>query len=222
LAELRQQTSVPVTFARNPADIRAVARAVQANVFQLKVSEARRKGLSPADHALRVPSPGSVTRFREILIERDMLGTYSDFELRLRLHETWGRFCLLHWYFHLTMPDGPADLANLPRDTPGRCAAELDIKHAEIHAFLWRLRFEQSRRHDPEFTAQPRFKSDNVVALRIPVAPFGKTVEDCADEELLLAACEHAGMLATLRWIMDATREWSAPGIMDVAERPFP
>ncbi|MCH8241421.1 MAG: hypothetical protein IH897_02280 [Planctomycetes bacterium] len=46
-------------------------------------------------------------------------------------------------------------------------------------------------------------------------------VETVSDDELVLAACEHAGMLATLRWIMDPRREWGEAGIMDVGERPF-
>ena len=59
------------------------------------------------------------------------------------------------------------------------------------------------------------------LAKRIPAEAFGTPVAQCPDDELVLAACEHAGMLATLRWIMDPRREWGEAGIMDVDDRPF-
>jgi hypothetical protein len=50
---------------------------------------------------------------------------------------------------------------------------------------------------------------------------MGRTVEDCSDEDLLLSTCEHVGMMATLRWTIDRTRDWNDLALMDVPEHPF-
>ena len=59
------------------------------------------------------------------------------------------------------------------------------------------------------------------MAETIPAAAFGAPAEDATDEALVLASCEFAGMLETLRWIMDRRRTWGEPGIMEVGDRPF-
>jgi len=277
---------------RPVSDVRAMAIAVQANLVQLKVSEAKRRGISPEQHEIQVPSPGTVRRFRETLIDHRTLAAYSDQEVHLRLHEVWGQFCLMRWLFSASAPvDSPlpsrergrgegssaSDSATLPPDAEMHCAAALEAKHAELHALLWRIRFEQRRRDTietatadltatatsdqsrdrkgavlsparPTETATPgtshkrkrvglssvpedRFltgaapkkaiQRDELLAAQIPAIVFGKTMDQASDEELLLGACQHAGMLAALRWTLDPRRPWADPGIMDVHDDPF-
>ncbi|MCH8241464.1 MAG: hypothetical protein IH897_02500 [Planctomycetes bacterium] len=51
--------------------------------------------------------------------------------------------------------------------------------------------------------------------------PLGKKLADCTDDELLVGACEHAGMLATIRWVLDNQLAWGARGIMEVDDQRF-
>ena len=102
-----------------------------------------------------------------------------------------------------------------------RCRTVLEAKHAELHALLWALRFEQRRRSGPGESNSEPSEEELELAKRIPAEAFGTPIAQCPDDVLLLAACEHAGMLAALRWIMDSRREWGEAGIMEVDERPF-
>ncbi len=182
--------------------------AVQANLVQLKVADARRRGIEPGSHEIDVPSPGPVSRFREMLVDRGDIADYTDQALRLRLHEVWGQYCLFQWVL------GEGDGAM-------RCETSMAAKQAEIHAVLWRLRFEQRSREKPDCADSPSLAVDVRLAAEIPAVVFGSPVRDASDEAVLLGACEHAGMLAAIRWCADRTRRWGEEGIMDVADRPF-
>jgi hypothetical protein len=206
--------------ARAPEDVAAMAVAVQANLVTLKVADAKLQGIEPQKHAIRVAPPGAVTRFRETLIEREQLKQYGATELRLRLHEVWGQFCLAAWMFHVDDPYEPPDFSRCAATHTLRCGAVLRYKELEIEGSLWRMHYEQRRRHDPAYASLPEFKPDTLVAQRIPVVVFGRSVERAGDDELLLCSCEYAGMLATIRWAADERRRWGEPGIMDVNGRP--
>jgi hypothetical protein len=205
---------------RPVSDVRAMALAVQANLVQFKVALTKRSGADAAGHDIRVPPPGAVKRYRESLVAPKVLAGYSPAELALRLHEFWGRFCLMCWLFSVTPPE-TANLATIAVDAAMHCGTGLNIKEAEVHAMLWRIQFESRVRHDRQFRAGERFECEAPWAARIPVRAFGKAIEECTEDELLLAGCQHAGMLATLRWAMDRTRDWSDPGLMHVRETPF-
>lgn len=204
---------------RNPAEVRAMAVAVQANLVQLLVAESKRCGRRPIDHDIKVFSPGHVKHCRETLIDQKTIAGYSDLELHLRLREIWGRFCLMRWLFSLTESDTPVSFAGLPDDMEMHCETALQIKCAEVRAFLWKMLFEQRRRTDPDYVRSPLFSEDASVAKRIPAAGFGKPIEQLTDEELLYTSCEHAGMLAAVRWVLDKRLAWNAPDIMQ-ADRP--
>lgn len=195
--------------------------AVQANLVQLKVADAKRRGILPADHPIAVPAPGHVKHFRETLIPHEIVAGYPPLHVHLRLREVWGQYCLMLWLFELK---GPAERSNFAAAALGemRCGAVLDIKHDEIHALLWRLRFEQRRRTDADYVESAVFRRDLGYVERIPAEVWGKKAADCGDDELLSAACEYAGMLAALRWAMDTRRTWGEAGIMDVSSKPFP
>ncbi len=128
---------------------------------------------------------------------------------------------MMAWLFTLDPERRAVDFADLPPDAKVRCDAEIEIKHTEVHAFLWRLRFEQRRRQDAEYANSPACRPDNLLATKIPAVVFGKTAGDATDDELLAGACQHAGMLAVLRWVMDRNQSWGEVGIMDVNDAPF-
>jgi len=198
-----------------------MAVAVQANLVQLRVADAKRRGAEPGESGMAVVSPGVVRMFRETLIDRDCLKRYSVEELQLRMREVWGQYCLMRWVFGRNAEDELTDFAHLPANAELRCDSVLDIKLAEIEGLSWRLRFEQRRRHDAAYAASQQYEELAELAERIPATAFGTPASDATDEALLLASCEFAGMLATLRWIMDRRRVWGEPGIMEVGERPF-
>ncbi len=206
--------------ARTADDVAAMAVAVQANLVTLKVADARRQEIDPARHDLPVPAPGPVLRFRETLLDREAVRHYSDVERRLRLHEIWGQFCLLSWLFGVDDPRHPPDFARCSQTHTLRCGAVLAIKTAEIEATLWRMHFEQRDRHDPTYRQSADYAVDSSVAIRIPAKVFGRRVQYASDDDLLVCGCEHAGMLAAIRWASDDRRVWGAPGIMDVGGRP--
>jgi hypothetical protein len=210
----------PQPRARTPEDVAAMALAVQANLVVLKVADAKQQGIEPHKHAIRVAAPGAVLRFRETLIERAQLKHYGPTELRLRLHEVWGQFCLAAWMFHVDDPAAPPDFSRCAQTHILRCGAVLHYKELEIEGSLWRMHYEQRRRHDPAYPGLPEFKPDALVAQRIPVLVFGQSIERAGDDELLLCSCEYAGMLAMIRWAADERRRWGEPGIMDVRGRP--
>ena len=199
-----------------------MAVVVQANLVQLRVADAKRRGLPQEQHDIQVPAPGPVRQWRSELIDWRRVSAYDDAEVQVRLREYWGRFCLMRWLFSEGRSEEILDLTNLPTDAPMRCGSVLNVKHDEIHAMLWRLRFEQQQRQDAEYRKSPQYLKVHLLAAKIPVRPLGKDVADSSDMELLLCACEYAGMLGTLRWVMDSRRPWGDPSLMDVADHPFP
>lgn len=198
-----------------------MAVVVQANLAQLKVADAKRRGIATDDHEIKIASPGAVRRFRDSLIDRHLISAYSALELQLRLREVWGHYCAIAWLFEQDPVDASCHLVTLPDDTEMRCAAAVKTKHAEVHAVLWRLRFEQRKRKDSDYVAGPTFLTDQRFAEKIPASVHGKQPEDCTDGELLLGACEHVGMLATLAWVADSRSKWRAPELMAVGDQPF-
>jgi hypothetical protein len=194
---------------------------VQANVVQLKTADARHRGIPSSAHDIRVVAPGAVRHFREALIDHHVLARYSPQEAHLRLREVWGQFCLFCWLYSVPNTNRDARLADVPLDAEMHCETALAGKEAEVHALLWRIRFEQRLRQDRDFQSLPSYADDEVLARRIPAKAMEKPMAIASDEELLLAACEHAGMLAAVRWLLDRRRRWGEPGIMDVGDRPF-
>lgn len=198
-----------------------MAVAVQANLVQLKVADAKRRRIDPANHDLGIVAPGKVTHFRETLIDRHTIKAYSHAELQLRLHEIWGRFCLMGWLF---FQDGGKPLVNfavLPEDVEMRCGAALNVKLAEVHAILWRLQFERRRRMDMGREQKLSHEADETLAAQIPVIVLGEDVDVASDEAVLQVSCEHAGMLAVLRWMIEPHATWDDPRLMYVDADPF-
>lgn len=199
-----------------------MAVAVQANLYALKVAASRLEGVDPSGHAVGVASPGAVRRFRETLIAPARLRSYSPQEVQLRLREIWGQFCLFGWAL-----DRGVDLESVPNfgqlEDPalGHCETTTQAKHDELHAILWKLRYVQRRRFDTDYAASSVARRDALLASRIRARVFNARIEDLSDEELLLAACEHAGMLRSIRWIMDGSLDWGREDLMTVGEKPF-
>jgi hypothetical protein len=218
--ELPVQTAADLAQ-RPTAQIRAMALAVQANLVQLRVAEAKRRGIPAERHEIKVPAPGFVRDFRETLIDHHLLAAYPDVHVQLRLREVWGQFCVMLWVFFRDEPPERAGFADLPADAQVRCGTVVEAKHDEVHAILWLLRFEQRRRGDSDYARSAEFAEHQRLAAKIPGQAFGKPVADCTDDELVHAACEYAGMLAALRWIMGRVRNWGEEGCMQVAMRPF-
>lgn len=224
--ELPVQT-VSSSKTRSMGDVHAMAVAVQANLVQLKVADSRRRNIPVAAHEMKTPSPGTVDRFRETLISLETLHAYNQAHIQWRLHEIWGQFCLICWTLHRDPLDASFGSSNSA--TPSsrsiendlRCDAHLAVKHDEIHAMLWRLRYEQRIRSDATYSDSPTFQRDQLLAAQIPAVVMGKSVAQSTDDELLAVSCEHAGMLAAIRWIMDRSRVWGEPEIMNINDRPF-
>ncbi len=193
-----------------------MAVAVQANLVQLKVAQSKRAGLSSSGHEIQVPPPGAVTRFRETLIRSEVIARYDDAALMLRTHEVWGQFCLLCWFFHVPHPERPPDFKHLPPGQTTHCPTSLLAKTQEIEKCLWRLRFEQRLRSDPDFKNDPHFEEAYQAAQEIPAMVLGESVQVCSNENLLLGSCEFAGMLAVARWVGDSRWYWGQQGIMDL------
>lgn len=207
---------------RPPHEIRALAMAVQANLVQLRVAECRRRGLSSAEHDIRVPSPGTVKHFREALIDRAIIDRYSDEEVHLRLREVWGQYCALCWLFSFPAdPSASQGLAGLDDRAEMHCATAFELKRAEVHALLWRLRFELRRRYEPGYRDSPAGVRDEQLARTIPAEAHGKPVTEASEGEVLMAACEHAGMLAVLRWAADRHCTWGDPDLLLADDAPF-
>ncbi len=228
---------MPVVYRDHPgprttADIRDLAIAIQANLVQLKVADARRRKIDPSDHEIQVVSPGPVIRCREILISRTHIAAYNDTELQLRMHEVWGQFCLLQWVFE--WQDGienPPNFADMQPDADVHCGAVLEAKLAEVHAVLWRIRYQQGVRAESSGASAERDRETAErsaataeiakVAARIPVTLMGKEIAQNSDDELAVGACEHAGMLATLRWLINPSVAWGDESLGMVHENPF-
>jgi hypothetical protein len=207
-----------------------MALAVQANLMTLMVADAKRRGIKPSEHDIKVCAPGAIKHFRETLLDPKALAHYSDAELHLRMREIWGQFCLMGWLFSLNDPAhtgnatnkaGCASFTDLPDEAEMHCGTALEIKHAEIRGYLWKMVFEQRRRIDADYVKTPAFAKEIELASQIPAQGFGKPIEKLSGEQLLYLACEYAGMLAAIRWAMNPRLAWGAPGIMDVGESPF-
>lgn len=281
-------------WARSVEDVREQGVITQENLARLRDEEAARLGTPPSKHDITVAHPARIDANHASLISVETIQGYSDAELRLRLHEIWGRYCLLRWLWERHEKPIDTDLAHVPFDAQPRCDAVLDAKHVELHALFWKIHFEQRRRMaksirhearvahggaDPVGHANRRAESDHPsgavqhradaandpslqragdprreaadassspsiarsktdatdaadrheaasardaeFAALIPATANGKPVERATDAELLIAACEHAGMLAALRWAMDSRRRWDDPTLMEVEDGPF-
>lgn len=198
-----------------------MALAIQSNLALLRDADARLNGVDPAQHDISVPDVREVVAYAETLIDGSTLTGRSAEQVHLRLHEVWGQFCLMCWLFSVGTSPTDADLASLDKNGEMRCETALETKHAEVHALFWRIVFEQRRRSDAEYVESTRFAEDQSAAERIPAVVLGTPVGEALDAALLLASCEHAGMLATLRWVMDARRVWGEPGLVELDDRPF-
>lgn len=219
IMELPVQTTTP-SRTRASAEVCAMGVAIQANLVQLKVADARRRAIPVSAHEIKTPSPGTVSRYRETLITTEQLRAYRPEHIRLRLHELWGQFCVFRWSVQAD-PQDESFRFPLTGGIELRCDALLAVKHDELHAILWRLHYEQRLRHDPQYADAPTFSRDRTMAMKIPANILGKSINQCSDEELLAGSCEHAGMLAGIRWIMNRDLAWGEPHIMDVADVPF-
>ena len=206
--------------ARPPSDVATMAVAVQANLVQLKVACTKRADLAGSAHEIQVPPPGAVVGFRETLIAPAAIAQYDDTALLLRTHEVWGQFCLLCWYFYATDPQHPPDFKDLPVGQTVHCPTALMAKTQEIEKCLWRMRFEQRLRRDPDFKADPAFEEAYRAAQDIPAMALGESVQVCSEENLLLGTCQFAGMLASARWTGDRRWDWGRQGIMELPGSP--
>lgn len=207
---------------RNTHDIHALGKAVQANLVQLRVEATRRDGASSVLQELVVCSPGAITHHRAALIDRHVIRAYSDDELHLRLHEQWGAYGALCWVVRATGINGGHDFGGAPPDADMHCTASVEVKVAEVHAMLWRLRYELRLRRDAGYRDTIAAQRDAITAVRIPLVVQGRTPDQASDAQLYGAACEHAGMLATLRWAIRPAAHWSDVNLMALGDNPFP
>lgn len=245
-------------WARPAEELREQGVIAQENLARLRDEEAVRLGVPPAKHDITVAHPARFDAHHASLISVETVHGYTDAELHLRLHEVWGRYCLLRWLWERHEKPIDTDLAHVPFDAQPRCDAVLDAKHVELHALFWKIHFEQRQRiaqaaardssrqrngglkHEAADATPPpsnaRLETDAVdsadrsdsasardaeFAAMIPATANGKPVERATNAELLIAACEHAGMLAALRWAMDSRRRWDDPALMEVEDGPF-
>jgi len=211
---------------RSPEDVHALAVAIQANLVQLKVAALKRAPEPANISGIDVASPGAVINCREALLLREVIKAYSDEQLLLCLHEAWGQYCMMCWAQEPSIgcrlqACATTDFGSMPEQTTLRCEAVLKVKEAEIHALLWRLRFEQRLRHDELFPRERSFEHYQSLAKRIPATALGKPAKNCDDQTLGLGICQHAGMLETIRWIIRPAAVWQEPALLEVAELPF-
>lgn len=196
-----------------------MAVVAQANVVQLRCAALKRKGCPPSIAQAGPPPPGVVRAFRDALIDFRRIRDYNDAELQLRLHEVWGQFCLFCWLFEATDPNRPPDFASTTDPEPLRCGGALEVKTLEIEGTLWRLRYEQQRRCEPLVADDGSAVQARALAAHIPAKVFGVDVTEATDAMLLACSCEHAGMLAAIRWAADEHWTWSDERLMAVDER---
>ncbi len=209
----------PGPVSRTADQVRQMSQVIQANVVLLRNAEAERQDIQTADHDIQIPSPAEVPSFREALIDPQQIKECDALALHLRLHESWGQFCLFCWSLQVSDPGDPPNFAADTNEWELRCPSELEWKETEIIGWLWRMRVEQRRRanpHDEKLLAQI-----NELADKIPVKVSGESVNRCSDDAILTAGCEYAGMLGALRWIRDDSMTWNKPGIMEVDEVAF-
>src|SRR5262249_26509870 len=202
----------PVT-PRTREDAAAMAVAVQANLVSLKVAWSRRASKPPEEHAIHVGAPGAVQRFRETLIDRHAIADYSDEELMLRTRQVWGEFSLMCWAFQCPDPQEPPEFSPPPATLAMRSVKEMLKKEALIVKTLWRLRHEQRLRLDTDAKKDPAFQRDHEIAQSIPARIYDTDIRLASTEDVIACACEHAGMLAAIRWLIDDGRVWDEPGI---------
>jgi len=210
------ETLRPVT-PRTREDAAAMAVAVQANLVALKVAWARRANAATEDHPIHVRAPGAVHRFRETLIDRHVVADYSDEELLLRTRQVWGEFSVMCWAFQCPDPQEPPEFSPPPPTLAMRSVKEMLKKEAAVVRTLWRLRHEQRLRLVPEAKKDPAFQRDHEIAQSTPARIYDTDIRLASTEDVIACACEHAGMLAAIRWLIDDRRVWDEPGIMDVA-----
>ena len=206
---------------RSSIEVRGMALCLQANLFSLKVEDARRRGMAVESHDIALGGVAPESLLRDHLLSEEAGSHYSDLELRLRMHELWGQYCVLQWFFEIPLTDGAREVSGWAVEAEARCETVLEFKEAEIAAMLWRLKFEQRRRTDRNVAEGKEYARHRLLAQRIPMTVFGTAVESCGNEDLLVSSCEHAGMLAVVRWIRDAALQWGQEGLMDVADEPF-
>lgn len=212
-------SELPVIHAMAPRsrdDLAACAHVVQANVAALATAANRRLEQSNQCIDIKTPPPGPVKRFREFLIDWRIIRDYSDIELVLRLRQVWGEFTALCWLFHHGDPHHPPHFSALPVDAPLRCTGHVHDKLTEVQRGLWRLIHERRLREDPGYRDDPAFKHERDLALSIPMKIGGRSIGSADEQTLFMQACEHAGMLAALRWALDGRLQWEGAGIMEV------
>lgn len=201
---------------RSMDDVAAAALAVQANVVTLRVALGRKVGHIEGLDEIRTPSPGAVTQMRHMLLDRETVKAYSPDETMMRLRQVWGEFCALCWLFPFVKPQSPMDFHTLPPAQTMRCCSDVLSKQEQVQRNLWRIRLEMRLRFDEAARRDPAMQREFETAAMTPLSVYGEDVRFCADDALFAAACEHAGMLAALRWASDDRWAWEAPGIMDV------
>lgn len=199
---------------RSTDEIAAAARAVQANVVTLRVALVRRLGDQIDLSDINTPAPGPVSAARELLLAPDAIKTYSNDELMVRLRQVWGEFCALCWLFPHVDPQNPVDFAHLPDNQTNRCQHDAREKLETVQSDFWRILHEQRRRHDGEARFDPHFQRDSEKAAGHRLRIYGINIGSATDMQVFHAACEYAGMLAALRWALDARWTWEGPGIM--------
>ncbi len=206
---------------RAAEDVVAMGAAVQANVVQMRNAECKRQGKKVMSHDIKVLSPGSVIRFRESLIDWRAIKGYTEAELHLRLHESWGQYCLLCWLWEFPDAHTAPGFGAMPEGRELKCQSAIEMKVTEVSGHLWTLRFEQRKRHERGFVDGDDFAGMQKLAEMIPVKVFGQSAAESDDHALLLASCELVGMLAAARWAFDTKWAWNQQGIMDVDDAFF-
>lgn len=196
--------------------IAAAALASQANVVTLRVALERKQSIAAELTDIRTPAPGAVTHSREMLLDREVVRGYSPEEAMMRLRQVWGEFCALCWLFPFCDPQKPIDFHELSPAQTTRCCADVMTKLEQVQRILWRIRLEMRIRFDKEARRDPAFQREFEEAQMERATIYGHDVRMCDDQSLFAGACEHAGMLAALRWASDDRWAWEGPGIMDV------
>lgn len=205
---------------RSAAEVRAMAIAVQANLVQLRTAALRLDEAAGGLADVNAPPPGAVKNFRETLIDREIVRAMDRSALATALQEQWGRYCLMRWMFHESTPEGLRDLSRLTPASEMRCETELRVKEAELHAMLWRYRHDERARLAASYRADAAFARYQELADFIPPLAAADGLAATPDARLALA-CQYAGMLATLRWVIRPQTDWQSPDLAAIADEPF-
>lgn len=206
---------------RLPGDVRAMACAMQAELVQLRTTAARRDPSREDMKGINVVSPGAIKACRDVLTPHDELRAMSDEALLVRLHFMWGAYCLMCWAHETGFAEPGINFALLPPDVPLRCDSAMRAKEAEVHALTWKLSFELRRRRDASLRDDPQRELLEGLARRIPDDVFSFNGSTVGDAQLLLAECQHRGMLAALRWLLRPQVAWGDAALTFVADLPF-